>query len=148
VQIDAGQRVLLERSGLDRVLEGRVRRVEPFGFTKVSALGIEEQRVNVLVDFTSPRMQWERLGHGYQVEARVVLWHADGVVTVPLTALFRDGDAWALFVNENGRATLRRVVVAHRNSIHAEIIEGLAAGEEVVLHPSDRVVGGGRIAAR
>jgi HlyD family secretion protein len=148
VQIDASQRVLLERSGLERVLEGRVRRVEPFGFTKVSALGIEEQRVNVVIDLTSPREQWERLGHGYQVEARVVLWHADDVVTVPLTALFRDGDAWALFVNENGRATLRRVVVAHRNSTHAEIIEGLAAGEEVVLHPSDRVVAGVRIAAR
>lgn len=148
VQIEVGQRVLLDRSGLDRALEGRVRRVEPFGFTKVSALGIEEQRVNVVIDFTSPREQWKRLGHGYQVEARVVLWHGDDVVSVPLTALFRDGDAWALFVRENGRATLRRVVLAHRNSIHAEIIEGLAAGEEIVLHPSDRVADGVRIAAR
>lgn len=148
VQIDAGQKVLIERWGLDHVIEGRVRRVEPYGYTKVSALGIEEQRVNVLIDFTSPRQQWERLGHGYQVEARVVLWEAPAVVAVPLTALFRDGSAWALFVNEGGRAELRHVEVGHRNTTHAEIVRGLSGGEKVVLHPSDRVTGGVRIAAR
>jgi HlyD family secretion protein len=148
VQVDAGQRVLLERWGLDRALEGRVRRVEPYGFTKVSALGIEEQRVNVVIDLTSPREQWERLGHGYQVEARVVLWQGDDVVTVPLTALFRDGEDWAVFVDDGGRASLRHMKVGHRNSVDAEIVEGLAAGERVVLHPSDRVVAGIRIATR
>lgn len=148
VQVDAGQRVLLERWGLDRALEGRVRRVEPYGFTKISALGIEEQRVNVVIDLTSPREQWERLGHGYQVEARVVLWQGDDVVTVPLTALFRDGEDWAVFVDDGGRARLRRVKVGHRNSVDTEIVEGLAAGERVVLHPSDRVVAGVRIATR
>jgi HlyD family secretion protein len=148
VRIDAGQRVLIERWGLNRPLEGRVRRVEPFGFTKVSALGIEEQRVNVVIDFTSPREEWQKLGHGYQVEARVVLWQADDVVTVPLTALFRDGDDWALFVEEGGRAALRRVTVAQRNAIHAEIVEGVVPGERIVLHPSDRVTSGIRIAPR
>jgi HlyD family secretion protein len=148
VQVDAGQRVLLERSGLGRTLEGRVRRVEPYGFTKVSALGIEEQRVNVVIDFTSPPEQWERLGHGYQVEARVVLWQGDDVVTVPLTALFRDGEDWAVFVDDERRATLRHVEVGHRNSVDAEIVAGLTAGERVVLHPSDRVVPGVPLAAR
>jgi HlyD family secretion protein len=122
--------------------------VEPYGFTKVSALGIEEQRVNVIIDFTSPREQWEKLGHGYQVEARVVLWEAADVLTVPLTALFRDGERWALFVDDGGRAQLRHVEIGHRNSIDVEIKDGVAAGEKVVLHPSDRVVDGVRIAAR
>jgi HlyD family secretion protein len=148
VRVDAGQRVLIERWGLDRPLEGRVRRVEPYGVTKVSALGIEEQRVNVVIDFTSPREQWQKLGHGYQVEARVVLWQADDVVTVPLTALFRDGEDWALFVEQSGRAALRHVKVGQRNAIDAEIVEGLAPGERIVLHPSDRVTGGVRIASR
>jgi HlyD family secretion protein len=148
VQIEAGQRVLIERWGPEQVLEGRVRRIEPYGFTKVSALGIEEQRVNVIIDLTSPREQWERLGHGYQVEARVVLWQADDVVTVPLTALFREGDAWAVFVEEHGRAALRRIEVGHRNAVDAEIGEGLEADERVVLHPSDRVRDGVRIAPR
>ena len=125
-----------------------MRRVEPYGFTKVSALGIEEQRVNVVIDLTSPREQWERLGHGYQVEARVVLWQGDDAVTVPLTALFRDRDDWAVFVDDGGRASLRHVKVGHRSSIDAEIVDGLAAGERVVLHPSDRVVAGVRIATR
>ena len=148
VQIESGQRVRIERSGLDRTIEGRVRHVEPYGFTKVSALGIEEQRVNVIIDFTSPREQWEKLGHGYQVEARVVLWEAADVLTVPLTALFRDGERWALFVDDGGRAQLRHVEIGHRNSIDVEIKDGVAAGEKVVLHPSDRVVDGVRIAAR
>lgn len=148
VKIQAGQRVLIERWGLDRTIEGRVRRVEPYGFTKVSALGIEEQRVNVIIDFTSPRETWERLGHGYQVEARVVLWEGEDVVRVPLTALFRDGETWALFVDDRGRAELRHVEVGHRNAVHAEITGGLEAGELVVLHPSDRVTDGVRIAPR
>lgn len=148
VQIDAGQRVRIERSGLDRTLEGRVRRVEPFGFTKVSALGIEEQRVNVIIDFTSPPDQWGKLGHGYQVEARVVLWEAADALTVPLTALFRDGERWAVFVEDGGRAMLRHVDVGHRNAIDAEITEGVEAGERIVLHPSDRVADGVRVATR
>jgi len=148
VQIEPGQRVMIERWGLGNPLEGRVRRVEPYGFTKVSALGVEEQRVNVIIDFTSPFEQRQRLGHGYQVEARVVLWEADSVISVPLTALFRDGDDWSVFVEEGGRAAMRRVEVGHRNGVRAELLAGLVAGERVVLHPSDRVAQGVRISAR
>ena len=144
VRIEAGQRVIIDNWGGAEPLEGRVRLVEPFGFLKVSALGIEEQRVNVIIDFASDE-GWERLGHGYQVESRVVLWDADDILTVPLTALFRDGEDWALFAEEDGRASLRHVQVGQRNGIIAEIRDGLTAGERVVAHPSDRVTDGVRI---
>jgi len=147
VKIQAGQRVIIDNWGGAEPLEGRVRLIEPFGFLKVSALGIEEQRVNVIIDFVSDE-GWERLGHGYQVESRVVLWDADDILTVPLTALFRDGENWALFVDEDGRAGLRHVKAGQRNGIIAEIHDGLKAGERVVAHPSDRVADGVRIASR
>ncbi|MDJ0760920.1 MAG: HlyD family efflux transporter periplasmic adaptor subunit [Woeseiaceae bacterium] len=147
VRIEAGQRVIIDNWGGNEPLDGRVRLVEPFGFLKVSALGIEEQRVNVIVDFASDD-GWERLGHGYQVETRVVLWEANDILTVPLTALFRDGEQWALFAEEDGRAVLRHVEVGQRNGIIAEVSSGLAAGERVVAHPSDRVADGVRISGR
>ncbi len=147
VRIEPGQRVIIDNWGGGEPLQGRVRLVEPFGFLKVSALGIEEQRVNVIVDFASDD-GWERLGHGYQVETRVVLWEADDILTVPLTALFRDGEDWALFAEEDGRAVLRHVEVGQRNGIIAEINSGLVAGERVVAHPSDRVANGVRISGR
>lgn len=147
VRIETGQRVIIDNWGGAEPLEGRVRLVEPFGFLKVSALGIEEQRVNVIIDFSSDE-GWERLGHGYQVESKVVLWDADDILTVPLTALFRDGENWALFVEEDGRARLRHVKVGQRNGIIAEIRDGLKSGERVVAHPSDRVINGIRIASR
>ena len=147
VRIEAGQRVIIDNWGGAVPLEGRVRLVEPLGFLKVSALGIEEQRVNVIIDFADDE-GWGRLGHGYQVESRVVLWDADEVLTVPLTALFRDGEKWALFVEEDGRARLRHVEVGQRNGVIAEIRHGLDAGERIVAHPSDRVVEGVRIRGR
>jgi HlyD family secretion protein len=124
-----------------------VRLVEPFGFLKISALGIEEQRVNVIIDFTSEE-GWERLGHGYQVESRVVVWEDDNVLAVPLTALFRDGENWALFIEEDGRASFRHVKTRQRNGVVAEILDGLEAGDRVIAHPSDRVADGVRIASR
>ena len=147
VKIEAGQRVIIDNWGGAEPLEGRVRLVEPFGFLKISALGIEEQRVNVIIDFAND-VGWERLGHGYQVETRVVLWDVDDVLAVPLTALFRDGEKWALFVEEDGRAKLRHVETGQKNGIVAEIREGVEAGEKVVAHPSDRVSDGIRIASR
>ena len=147
VRIEAGQRVIIDNWGGERALTGRVRLVEPFGFLKISALGIEEQRVNVIIDFVGED-GWEKLGHGYQVETRVVLWEADEVLSVPLTALFRNGDEWALFVEEDGRAKLREVETGQKNGVVAEIREGIAAGENVVLHPSDRVSDGTRIRSR
>lgn len=147
VKIQAGQRVIIDNWGGDEPLAGRVRLVEPYGFLKVSALGIEEQRVNVIIDFASEEGR-QRLGHGYQVESRVVLWDVDDILTVPLTALFRDGEKWALFVEEDGRARLRHVAIGQRNGIIAEIRDGLKGGERVVVHPSDRVTNGVRIASR
>ncbi len=148
VRVVPGQRVIIEGWGGDEPLEGRVRLVEPFGFTKISALGIEEQRVNVIIDLVSPREQWTRLAHGFQVDVRIVLSQRENVLKVPLTALFRDGSRWAVFVADGGRAALRPVTLGQRNGIDAEIVSGLTAGEQVVLHPSDRVGNGVRITAR
>ena len=147
VKIEAGQRVIIDNWGGAEPLEGRVRLVEPFGFLKISALGIEEQRVNVIIDFANDE-GWERLGHGYQVESRVVLWEGDDVLAVPLTALFRDGEDWALFVEEGGRAMLRHVETGQRNGVIAEIRDGVEAGDRVIAHRSDRVTDGIRIASR
>jgi HlyD family secretion protein len=148
VKVEAGQRVIIDGWGGPAPLEGRVRLVEPFGFTKVSALGIEEQRVNVIIDIVSPRDEWTRLAHGFQVDARIVLAERADVLKVPLTALFRDGSAWAVFAVAAGRAALHHVTLGERNGIEAEITEGLTAGEHVVLHPSDRVADGVRVAPR
>jgi HlyD family secretion protein len=148
VRIESGDAVLIDDWGGDHPLEGVVRRVEPFGFTHVSALGIEEQRVNVIIDLTSPYDLWLRLGHGYQVETRVVLWEGDAVLQVPLTALFRDGERWAAFVAADGRAELRHVELGQTNGLVAEIRSGIEPGERVVVHPSDRVLDGVRVAAR
>jgi HlyD family secretion protein len=148
VRVQPGQRAIIEAWGGPRPLEGAVRRVEPFGFTKVSALGIEEQRVNVVIDIKEPRAQWQRLGHGYRVEPRIVLWEGRDVLKVPLSALFRQGTQWAVFVDKGGRADLRTVEVAHENGLEAEVTSGLEAGERIVLHPGDRVTPGARLQDR
>jgi HlyD family secretion protein len=148
VKVAAGQRVVIDGWGGGAPLEGRVRLVEPFGFTKVSALGIEEQRVNVIIDIVSPRDEWTRLAHGFQIDARIVLAERADVLKVPLTALFRDGNEWAVFVVVGSRAALRHVTLGERNGIEAEIATGLSTGERVVLHPSDRVADGVRVAPR
>jgi len=148
VKIVPGQRVIIDDWGGEPPLAGRVRRVEPFGFTKISALGIEEQRVNVIIDFTSAVADRARLGHGYQVEVRIVLWEGDDLLTVPLTALFREGDDWAVFVDEHGRAQLKVVTLGQRTGLEAEIVDGLEVGDEVVIHPSERVEQGVRITSR
>jgi HlyD family secretion protein len=148
VRVEPGQRVVIEAWGGDQPLDGVVQRVEPFGFTKVSALGIEEQRVNVVIDITSPRERWDRLGHGYRVEPRIVLWESPDVLRVPLSALFRQGDKWAVFVARDRRAELRVVVIGQDDGLQAEVRAGLEAGERVVLHPADRVSPGVRLAER
>jgi HlyD family secretion protein len=148
VRVEAGQRVIIEGWGGDQPLAGVVRRVEPFGFTKVSALGIEEQRVNVVIDITESRERWQRLGHGYRVEPRIVLWEATDVLRIPLSALFREGDRWAVFVEQNQRAVLREVEIGQGNGLEAEVRSGLEQGERVVLHPGDRVSPGARLAER
>jgi HlyD family secretion protein len=108
----------------------------------VSALGIEEQRVNVVIDIEDPPERWGRLGHGYRVETRIVLWSGENVIKVPLTSLFRDGEDWALFVDDAGRAERRRVLCGQSNGLEAQILVGVRVGERVVLYPSDRVAEG------
>jgi HlyD family secretion protein len=102
----------------------------------------------VIIDFTSPPADWQRLGHGYQVEARVVLWEGADVRKLPLTALFRSGDEWAVFVEQDGRARLRVVEVGRRTGLEAEIVESVGSGDRVVVSPSDRISDGVRIRPR
>jgi HlyD family secretion protein len=148
VRLSAGTKVLFERWGGDYPLQGVVRTVEPFGFTKISALGVEEQRVLVIVDFTSPRDQWERLGDGYRVEAVFVLWEDENVLQVPASALFRVGDGWAVFVIEQGKAVRRGVEVGKRSGLTAQIISGLSEGERVINHPSNDIEDGTEVTVR
>ncbi|HEX9165704.1 MAG TPA: HlyD family efflux transporter periplasmic adaptor subunit, partial [Gemmatimonadales bacterium] len=125
-------------------LTGRVTRVDPAGFTKVSALGVEEQRVNVVGVLDSMPVP---LGHRFRVVVRVVLWSGDGVLSVPSSALFRRGGQWAVYLIENGRARERAVQVGHESSTDSEILEGLSPGDVVVRHPSDRIREGVRVRA-
>jgi len=148
VNIAPGSRVLLDRWGGEGVLEGRVRVVEPAGFTKVSALGVEEQRVRVLADIVSPRERWQALGDGYRVEARFVLWEGSDLLLVPTSALFKRGEGWAVFVAEAGRARLREVKVGRRNGLDAQILHGLKAGDQVIVHPDEKIADGTGVKAR
>ena len=148
VRITPDDAVLIEQWGGGYALAGRVRRVEPYGFTKVSALGVEEQRVNVIIDFEDVREAWEALGDGYRVEVRVVIWESDDVLKVPTSSLFRTGDAWAVFAVDQGLASLRAVTVGQRNSLEAEILDGLQAEDRVIAYPSDQIVDGVAVAER
>lgn len=148
VRISPGMPVLIEQWGGGAPLKGRVTRVEPSAFLKVSALGVEEQRVWVIVGFDDPPNAWKALGDGYRVEARVVVWEQDDVLRVPTSSLIRQGDVWAVFVVGGGRALLRVVRIGQRNGTTAEVVDGLKAGERVVVHPSDRIADGVRVTER
>lgn len=148
VRIGPGTRVLFERWGGDDVLEGRVERVEPVGFTKVSALGVEEQRVWVIASIASPPELWQRLGDGYRVEAWFIVWEGEDVLQIPASALFRLDEAWAVFAAEAGRAQLRPVTIGHRGTQAVEIREGLTEGDTVLLHPSDTLSDNARVSVR
>lgn len=148
VRVHPGTRVAFERWGGEGSLEGTVRVIEPGGFTKVSALGVEEQRVWVIVAFTSPAAQWQRLGDGYRVEASFIVWEDNDVLQIPASALFRDGDGWAVFAASEGKAVKRRVEIGQRNGLSAQIISGISASEQVIVHPDDRIHEGARVAPR
>jgi HlyD family secretion protein len=148
VKVKPGAPVLLEEWGGDRPLHGEVRLVEPSGFMKISTLGVEEQRVNVIVDLVDPPQTREALGDGFRVEARIVTAEANDVLKVPTSALFRVGDEWAVFRVENGVARQRTVKLGLQNGLEAEVREGLAEGEEVVTHPGDNVIDGRAVRAR
>jgi HlyD family secretion protein len=138
VQVKLGAPVRIDGWG-GQPIKGKVVRVDPAGFLKVSALGIEEQRVRVTIDFSDPPETWASLGHDYRVVVHVTTWSAPDVLTVPVSALFRKGDQWAVFANENGHARVRPVQIGHRNSRTAEVVVGLTIGDRVVVHPSDRI---------
>jgi len=147
VRVSPGAEVLIEQWGGGHTLHGRVRRVDPSGFMKVSALGVEEQRVNVIVDFTNPA-EAGRLGDGYRVEVRIVLWREDDVLKVPVGALFRQGEGWAVFAVNEGRVHRQTVQLGQRNENDGQVISGLAAGAVVVLHPPDTLMDGTRVTVR
>jgi HlyD family secretion protein len=139
VQIAAGARAQIRRWGGDRDLSAHVRRVDPSAFTKISALGVEEQRVDVVLDLDAPRATWAALGDGFRVEADIEIYERDGALVIPASAMFRREDVWSVFVVEDGRAFQRAVSIARSNGAEAEIREGLGAGDVVILHPGDRL---------
>ncbi|HMB90052.1 MAG TPA: efflux RND transporter periplasmic adaptor subunit [Rhodothermales bacterium] len=148
VDIEPGTHVRFDRWGGEEVLEGVVRVVEPTAFTKISALGVEEQRVIVIADFVSPAAEWTRLGDGYRVIAHFILWEGEDALQIPTSALFRHGNGWAVFVMEDGEARRRPVEVGHRNGLTAQIADGLTEGEAVIVHPSDEIEDGGQVEPR
>jgi len=149
VRVKAGARAIVEQWGGETPLAARVRRIEPSGFMKVSALGVEEQRVNVVLDFVEPSPAARAsLGDGYRVEVRVVIWESQNVVKVPTSALFRHGEQWAVYVMDGGRARRTLVKLGHQTGQYAEVTSGLAEGARVVLHPGDTLVDGARVRER
>jgi HlyD family secretion protein len=149
VKVSPGDEVIVERWGGGEPLHGRVRLVEPAAELKVSALGVEEQRVNVIADFTDPPEKRKGLGHAYRIDARIVVWEAAEAVKVPAGALFRATDGgWAVFAVRGGVARVTPVRVGHSNGLEAEVLEGLAPGDRVVMHPSDRVKDGVEVVGR
>ncbi len=148
VRIQTGARALIERWGGDGTLEGRVRIVEPSGFTKISALGVEEKRVNVVVDLVTPAAERAGLADGFRVETRIVVWEGEGVVQIPTGSLFRRGENWAAFVVEDGRARVRTLEIDARTPKAVAVASGLSEGENVITHPSDAISDGVRVVAR
>lgn len=148
VEIKSGAQVTIEHWGGPGDLAGRVRRVEPAAFTKVSTLGVEEQRVNVLIDIVSPEKAWAGLGDAYQVDARITVFSRDDAIIVPSGALFRVGSDWSLYVVNNGRAERRAITLLRRSGQFAAVAAGVAPGEPVIVYPSDRIAPGVRVEAK
>lgn len=145
VRIRPGTPVEFHRWGGELPLDGVVRRIEPTGFTKVSALGVEEQRVWVIADLTTPRELWQQLGDGYRVEAHFILWQEQAVLQVPASALFRHADGWAVFAIRDGKARRVAVQTGHSNGLVTQVLSGIEAGEIVIVHPDDRIEDGVRV---
>ena len=145
VRIRVGARAMVEQWGNEDGLEAAVRRIEPAGFTKISALGVEEQRVNVVLDLVDPAGEDAVLGDAYRVDVRIVVWEASDVLTVPTAALFRNGDQWAVYEVRGGRARLTAVETGRQTGRDAEVVRGLAEGARVIVHPADAVADGARV---
>jgi HlyD family secretion protein len=129
-------------------MAAHVRAVEPSAFTRVSALGVEEQRVNVVLDLDAPHEQWAYVGDGYRVETRIEVWSSPSVLTAPASAVFRDRDRWAAFAVNDGRAELVSLELGQRNGDQVEVVRGLEDGSTVVVHPSDRLTDGITVKSR
>ena len=142
VKVQPGFAVLISGWGGGPALRGRVRLVEPAGFTKISALGVEEQRVNVVIDFEDAQTDGSKLGDGFRVEVSIIVWERNAVLKIPTSALFRDGDAWAVFAVRDGRAARTTVRIGQRSSLDAEVLSGLEQGAQVIVHPGDTVADG------
>jgi len=147
VRVRPGMAAYIDHWGGGHPLAARVRGVEPSGFTKVSALGVEEQRVRVLVDLTAPAAEWNALGDNFRVEVHVVAWESDSVLRVPGAALFRRGDRWGVFVVEDGRARARTLQIGEMSADSAEVRGGAQAGDAVILRPGESLRDGARVAA-
>jgi HlyD family secretion protein len=147
VRLHSGAKVDLDRWGGDP-LHGHVRLVEPGAFTRISALGVEEQRVAVVVDLDDPAEKWTSLGDGFRLDAHLVVWEEPSVLVVPSSAVFRHEGAWVAYVIANERAELRPVEVGQRNGPEVQVLKGLSEGEQVLVHPSDQVRAGVRVAPR
>ena len=148
VKIKKGTPVLFKRWGSDEPLTGMVRLVEPAGFSKVSSLGVEEQRVLVIADITSPPEKWQALGDAYRMEAHFILWEEQNILQIPASSLFRSGKDWAVFVEEKGKARKRIVDVGQRNGLAAQILSGLKENEKVLAYPDDSISEGTKIRQR
>jgi HlyD family secretion protein len=139
VKLKPGMRARVLRWGGERELAATVIRVEPGGYTKISALGVEEQRVKVILDLASPRAEWTTLGDGFRVEVEFVLWESPQTLQVPSSALFRSGDRWAVYLVDGGRARRAAVEIGARGGLATQVLSGLTAGQQVILHPDDKV---------
>uniref|UniRef100_UPI00356430BC efflux RND transporter periplasmic adaptor subunit n=1 Tax=Phaeovulum sp. TaxID=2934796 RepID=UPI00356430BC len=148
VQVKVGDPVIIDDWGGDVPLPGKVRRIDPFAITKFSALGVEEQRVPVTISLTGPAEDRSALGHGYRVEARIVVWQAEDAVRVPSSALFRSGEERAVFVVRDGVAVKQPVEIGRNNGTLAEVRHGLQLGDRVILYPSAAVLDGTRVQQR
>jgi len=148
VQVDVGDRVIIDNWGGDRVLGGVVTRIDPSGFSKFSSLGVEEQRVVVAIEFTGPAEERQNLGHGFRVEVKIVIFEQPDAVMVPAGALFRKDSEWAVFLLDDGVARVRTVEIGASNGIEASVVTGLQPGDKIVLYPSSQLKDGDRVAQR
>ena len=144
VRLTPGTRAHIRHWGGDD-LAASVRRIEPGGFTKTSALGVEEQRTRVILDLTSPRVQWQTLGDAYRVDIDFILAEKSGALTIPLSALYRDGDGWAVYRINDARARHTAVQTGLRTATDVEITAGLANGDRVILQPDESIHDGSRV---
>ncbi len=144
-QLAVGAPAAITAWGGEGALAGRVRAIEPSAFTRISALGIEEQRVNVIVAIDAPP---PALGDGFRIEARIAIWRSDDVLVIPASAMFRDRDRWSVYVVRDGRARLSHIEIGHRGASDVEVVGGITAGTVVVAYPGDRIADGVRVTPR